>query len=162
VNTGDFQALSSDVDQLMAETIAQCLAIDIPSELSLHLPERTAERHRAEIRAVLGFREATVADAEALEVWLEQATERGHPAAESQHQLARRSSTGGRYKRPRLRHLDPSFRASQVRNRIPQPLRSYAQFFKPQHTCPQDVVVPEEIHLGDSQWCSREDLEKPR
>jgi TnpA family transposase len=67
---GRFPGASSDVDRLMAETIAQYLAIDIPSEFSLHLPERTAERHRAEIRAALGFREATVAVAEALEVWL--------------------------------------------------------------------------------------------
>ncbi|HMB07030.1 MAG TPA: DUF4158 domain-containing protein, partial [Isosphaeraceae bacterium] len=35
-----------------------------------NLPARTVERHRAEIRAMLGYREATVADAEALEDWL--------------------------------------------------------------------------------------------
>ena len=31
---------------------------------------RTGERHRAEIRTLLGFREATVADSEALAAWL--------------------------------------------------------------------------------------------
>ena len=65
-------------------------------------------------------------------------------------------------RRPPLRQCDPSSRASQVRNLILQILRGYAEFFKPQHTCPQDVVVPKKIHLGDSQWCSREALENPR
>ena len=40
--------------------------------------------------------------------------------------------------------------SSEVRNRISQLLRGYAEFFKPQLTCPQNVVVPEEIHLGGS------------
>lgn len=40
--------------------------------------DRTLERQRAEIRALLGFREATVADAEALGAWL-----RDHAVAET-------------------------------------------------------------------------------
>ena len=39
---------------------------------------RTGERHRAEIRTLLGFREATVADGEALTEWL-----RDHVVADS-------------------------------------------------------------------------------
>ena len=42
------------------------------------LTARTAERFRAEIRACFGFREATVADADALLVWL-----RDHAAPEA-------------------------------------------------------------------------------
>jgi len=41
-----------------------------PADFTLSLSGRTAERRRAEIRALLGFREATVADAELLEGWL--------------------------------------------------------------------------------------------
>jgi hypothetical protein len=36
----------------------------------LDLAARTWKRHRAEIRALFGYREATVADAEVLEDWL--------------------------------------------------------------------------------------------
>ena len=67
---GRFPGVASDVDRLIVEEIARQLAIEVPADFSLDLPGRTAERHRAEIRALLGFREATVADAELLEVWL--------------------------------------------------------------------------------------------
>ena len=42
----------------------------VPPGFAPSLAGRTAERHRAEIRALAGFREATVADAERLEDWL--------------------------------------------------------------------------------------------
>ena len=67
---GRFPGVASDVDRLIGEEIARQLAIEVPADFSLDLPGRTAERHRAEIRALLGFREATVADAERLEAWL--------------------------------------------------------------------------------------------
>ncbi len=67
---GRFPQTASEVDDLLVEEIAQQLAIAIPADFTLSLSGRTAERRRAEIRALIGFREATVADAELLEGWL--------------------------------------------------------------------------------------------
>ncbi len=50
--------------------VADQLAMDVPTDFPLPLTGRTVERHRAEIRARFGFREATVADAGDLESWL--------------------------------------------------------------------------------------------
>jgi hypothetical protein len=61
---------ASEVDDLLVEEIAQQLAIAIPTDFKLRLSGRTAERRRAEVRALVGFREATVADAELFEGWL--------------------------------------------------------------------------------------------
>lgn len=68
-NQGRFPRTASEVDDLLVEEIAQQLAIAIPADFTPSLSGRTAER-RAEIRALVGFREATVADAELLEGWL--------------------------------------------------------------------------------------------
>ena len=67
---GRFPRIASEVDDLLVEEIAQQLAIAIPADFTVSLSGRTAERRRAEIRALVGFREATVADAELLEGWL--------------------------------------------------------------------------------------------
>ncbi len=67
---GRFPQTASEVDDLLVEEIAQQLAIALPADFTLSLSGRTAERRRAEIRALVGFREATVADAELLEGWL--------------------------------------------------------------------------------------------
>jgi TnpA family transposase len=67
---GRFPRIASEVDDLLVEEIAQQLTITIPADFTLSLSGRTAERRRAEIRALVGFREATVADAELLEGWL--------------------------------------------------------------------------------------------
>ena len=67
---GRFPRTASEIDRPIVEEIAQQLAIAVPADFTLNLSGRTAERHRAEIRALLGFREATVADAELLEDWL--------------------------------------------------------------------------------------------
>ena len=67
---GRFPRTASEVDDLLVEEIAQQLAIAIPTDFTLSLSGRTAERRRSEIRALVGFREATVADAELLEGWL--------------------------------------------------------------------------------------------
>jgi TnpA family transposase len=67
---GRFPRTASEVEDLLVEEIAQQLAIAIPTDFTLSLSGRTAERRRAEIRALVGFREATVADAELLEGWL--------------------------------------------------------------------------------------------
>ncbi|MBM3653471.1 MAG: Tn3 family transposase [Alphaproteobacteria bacterium] len=70
-NQGRFPRTASEVDDLLVEEIAQQLAIAVPFDFTLSLAGRTAERRRAEIRALLGFREASVADAELLEGWLQ-------------------------------------------------------------------------------------------
>ncbi len=67
---GRFPGTASEVNRPIVDEIARQLVIEVPDDFSLDLPGRTAERHRAEIRALLGFREATVADAELLEAWL--------------------------------------------------------------------------------------------
>jgi hypothetical protein len=53
--------------RVLVEEIAQQLASMVPPGFVTSLVGRTAEWHRAEIRALAGFREATVADAERLE-----------------------------------------------------------------------------------------------
>jgi hypothetical protein len=67
---GRFPRTAAEVDRVIVDEIARQLAIEVPGDFSLSLSGRTAERHRAEIRALLGFREATVADAALLEAWL--------------------------------------------------------------------------------------------
>jgi hypothetical protein len=66
---GRFPRAESELDpELFADVMAQ---LGIASMLlPLMVTDRTAERHRAEIRELLGFREATVADAEGLTEWL--------------------------------------------------------------------------------------------
>lgn len=70
-NRGRFPRAAGEIDPLFVEEIAQQLAIAAsPAGFAPNLVGRTAERHRAEIRTLAGFREATVADAERLEDWL--------------------------------------------------------------------------------------------
>ena len=69
-NQGRFPRTASEIDQLFVTEIAQQLALAAPSGFAPGLAGRTAERHRAEIRALAGFREASVADAALLEDWL--------------------------------------------------------------------------------------------
>ena len=67
---GRFPANGSELDRRMVCEVARQVQIPVPEDYVLNLSGRTAERHRAEIRARFGYREATVADAEALEEWL--------------------------------------------------------------------------------------------
>src|SRR5512135_2086601 len=67
---GGFPLDCSEIDRQMVDEIAQQLHVEPSADYALNLPARTVERHRAEIRAIFGYREATVADAEALEDWL--------------------------------------------------------------------------------------------
>jgi hypothetical protein len=67
---GRFPLGSSEVDQRMVGEVAQQIHVPAPENDALNLSGRTAERHRAEIRALFGYREATVADAKKLEDWL--------------------------------------------------------------------------------------------
>src|SRR5271154_4253411 len=67
---GQFPRTAGEIDPSFVEEIARQLAIAAPSGFAPSPAGRTAERHRAEIRALAGFREATVADAAQLEGWL--------------------------------------------------------------------------------------------
>lgn len=69
-NQGRFPRTAREIDQLFVAEIAQQLAIVAPSGFAPGLAGRTAERHRADIRALAGFREASVADAALFEDWL--------------------------------------------------------------------------------------------
>jgi hypothetical protein len=79
---GRFPRRAADVDPAAVAVVAGRLAMDVPTDFPLPLTGRTVERHRAEIRARFGFREATVADAGDLESWLRDqvATCGGNPA----------------------------------------------------------------------------------
>jgi hypothetical protein len=67
---GRFPRGSSEVDPRMVGEVARQIHLPAPVGHALNLSGRTAERHRAEVRALVGYRESTVADAEALEDWL--------------------------------------------------------------------------------------------
>ena len=62
----------------MIDALGEQLDAPAPAGDGELLTARTAERFRAEIRACFGFRETTVADADALIVWL-----RDHAAPEA-------------------------------------------------------------------------------
>ena len=67
---GRFPRTASETNRAIVQDIARPLGIQVPGDYALILSGRTAERRRSEIRALAGFREATVADAEQLEKWL--------------------------------------------------------------------------------------------
>ena len=67
---GRFPKRPTDIDAATVEHVAQQLGIEANLDLRHPATDRTWKRHRAEIRARLGYREPTVADAEALEAWL--------------------------------------------------------------------------------------------
>src|SRR4051794_29265890 len=70
---------AAEVDRHAAAELARALGVPAPDGAAALLPDsddRTLKRQRAEIRTLLGFREATVADAGALGTWL-----RDHAAA---------------------------------------------------------------------------------
>jgi hypothetical protein len=67
---GRFPRSRSEIDRRKVGVVAQQIDVPAPVGDEPNLSGRTAERHRAEIRNLFGYREATVADAEALEDWL--------------------------------------------------------------------------------------------
>lgn len=76
---GRFPRAAAEVDQGAVAGLARALGVTPPGDTAALLPDsddRTLKRQRAEIRALLGFREATVADADDLGAWL-----RDHAAA---------------------------------------------------------------------------------
>jgi len=67
---GRFPRTPDEIDDAAVTCVARQLGMK-PGDRGEHdVASRTWKRHRAKIRAALGFREATVADAEALEIWL--------------------------------------------------------------------------------------------
>jgi hypothetical protein len=75
---GRFPRQDSEVGPQGITTLSRQLNVPVPVDGEAFLVGRTAERFRAEIRVRFGFREATVADADALTEWL-----RDHVAAEA-------------------------------------------------------------------------------
>ena len=75
---GRFPRQESEVDPQGIATLSRQLNVPTPMDGEAFLVGRTAERIRSEIRVRFGFREATVADADALSEWL-----RDHVAAEA-------------------------------------------------------------------------------
>jgi hypothetical protein len=67
---GQFPRTDCQLERGLAPDVMAQLGIATASLGTIELTDRTAERHRAEIRTLLGFREATVADGEALTEWL--------------------------------------------------------------------------------------------
>lgn len=68
---GRFLRSADAIDPVALAAVATVLEVPLPAEpLAFDITDRTLERQRAEIRALFGFREATVADAAALGIWL--------------------------------------------------------------------------------------------
>lgn len=70
---GRFPRTTGEISEEVVTRLARTLGVPVPDGTALLLPsasDRTLERQRAEIRALLGFREPTVADAEELGAWL--------------------------------------------------------------------------------------------
>jgi hypothetical protein len=75
---GRFPRQKSEVDPQGIATLSRQLSVPTPVDGEAFLAGLTAERIRSEIRVRFGFREATVADADALTQWL-----RDHVAADA-------------------------------------------------------------------------------
>ena len=67
---GRFPKKLTDIDAEAVAHVARQLGVDPDAHSDYDMTGRTWKRHRAEIRALLGFREATIADAVLLEAWL--------------------------------------------------------------------------------------------
>ena len=67
---GRFPKTPTEIGAKAVARVAQQLGVKPSDDDAYDATSRTWKRHRAEIRMLLGFREATVADAELLEGWL--------------------------------------------------------------------------------------------
>jgi Domain of unknown function (DUF4158) len=65
-----FPKKPTEIDERTVARVARQLGTELNDHDWQDTTSRTWKRHRAEIRALLEFREATVADAELLEAWL--------------------------------------------------------------------------------------------
>jgi len=75
---GRFPRTQDEIEPATVADVARQLDIGLTSAQTLAGSGRTVERHRADIRTLFGFREASVADGEALTEWL-----RDHAVAET-------------------------------------------------------------------------------
>jgi len=71
---GRFPRRPAEIERALVNEIIADLRLASPADLRSTLSGRSIERHRAEIRELLGFREATVADSEALTEWVQHQT----------------------------------------------------------------------------------------
>lgn len=71
---GRFPRRPTEIERALVNEITAELRLASAADLRFPLSGRSIERHRAEIRELLGFREATVADSEALTEWLQRQT----------------------------------------------------------------------------------------
>ena len=67
---GQFPKRKQDIPPSIVGFLAHQLSVEPETFKSYSLQGRTVERHRAQIRQYLGFRETTVEDAEILTKWL--------------------------------------------------------------------------------------------
>src|SRR3954470_15400686 len=67
---GRFPNAPTEIEPQAVDQVARQIGLEATPHDGFDLAARTWKRHRAEIRALFGYREATVADAEALEDWL--------------------------------------------------------------------------------------------
>jgi hypothetical protein len=67
---GRFPNAATEIEPQAIDQVARQIGMEAAPHDGFDLATRTGKRHRAEIRALFGYREATVADAEALEDWL--------------------------------------------------------------------------------------------
>src|ERR1700722_8531887 len=77
-HAGRFPNALAEIDGKAITSLAEQLGVDAQLHPENEEIDRTTKRHRAEIRAFFGFREATVADGDELVDWL-----RDHAVAES-------------------------------------------------------------------------------
>jgi len=75
---GRFPRTQDEIEPAIVADVARQLDIGLTSAQTLAGSGRTVERHRADIRTLFGFREASVADGETLTEWL-----RDHAVAET-------------------------------------------------------------------------------
>jgi hypothetical protein len=71
---GRFPRRPAEIDRAVVNEIIAELGLVTPADFKFAFSGRSTERHRAEIRDLLGFREATIADSEALADWLQHQT----------------------------------------------------------------------------------------
>ena len=71
---GRFPRWPTEIERALVDEIITELRLANPGDLRFTLSGRSIERHRAEIRELLGFREATVSDSETLTEWLQHQT----------------------------------------------------------------------------------------
>jgi len=67
---GRFPRALEEIDREAVTFVARQMGMEPEDHNYVDMTSRTGKRHRTEIRFLLGFREATVADAIMLEAWL--------------------------------------------------------------------------------------------